>query len=137
MKLSKHFSYEELLVTDRQDLQYESFNEVPELVQYNAKMLVYGFLEPIRIKYDAPIRVNSFIRSPELNDAVGGSKKSQHIDGSAVDLTPWNGDKRELMSLYAVLMTQNYRQLILYPNFIHFSMNVPDREYKHEFLRKA
>ena len=33
-----------------------------------------------------PIRVNSFFRCVELNEAIGGSKSSQHCKGQAMDL---------------------------------------------------
>lgn len=42
--------------------------------------------EPLREWVGEPIKINSFYRSPELNKAIGGSKKSQHCKGEAIDI---------------------------------------------------
>ena len=42
--------------------------------------------EPLRMWVGGPIKINSFFRSPELNKAIGGSGKSQHCHGQAIDL---------------------------------------------------
>lgn len=43
-------------------------------------------LEVIRAFYKKPIKVNSGYRSPQHNKNVGGSPKSQHVQGKAADL---------------------------------------------------
>jgi hypothetical protein len=42
--------------------------------------------EPLRMWVGGPIKINSFFRSPELNKAIGGSGKSQHCHGQAIDI---------------------------------------------------
>ena len=42
--------------------------------------------EPLRMWVNGPIKINSFFRSPELNKAIGGSSKSQHCHGQAIDI---------------------------------------------------
>ena len=42
--------------------------------------------EPLRKHVNGPIKINSFYRSKELNQAIGGSSKSQHCQGRAMDL---------------------------------------------------
>ena len=42
--------------------------------------------EPLRTYVGGPIKINSFYRSPKLNEAIGGSTKSQHCHGQAVDI---------------------------------------------------
>jgi hypothetical protein len=42
--------------------------------------------EPLRAYVGGPIKINSFYRSPELNKAIGGSSKSQHCHGQAMDI---------------------------------------------------
>ena len=42
-------------------------------------------LEPVFAHYNQKVRINSSYRSPKLNAAVGGSAKSQHCNGEAVD----------------------------------------------------
>jgi putative chitinase len=44
-------------------------------------------MEKIRALLGKPIRVNSWLRLPEVNVAVGGSKISSHMDGWAIDFT--------------------------------------------------
>jgi putative chitinase len=42
-------------------------------------------LEPVLAHFQQDVRINSSYRSPKLNAAVGGSAKSQHCNGEAVD----------------------------------------------------
>ena len=42
--------------------------------------------EPLRMYVGGPIKINSFYRSPKLNRAIGGSSRSQHCNGQAVDV---------------------------------------------------
>ena len=42
--------------------------------------------EPLRNYVGGPIKINSFFRCPELNTAIGGSSKSQHCKGQAIDI---------------------------------------------------
>jgi putative chitinase len=44
-------------------------------------------LEKVRALLGKGIHVNSWLRLPELNVAVGGSKVSSHMDGWAIDFT--------------------------------------------------
>jgi hypothetical protein len=52
----------------------------------NMKLLAEEVFEPLRMYANGPIKINSFFRSPELNKAIGGSTKSQHCHGQAIDL---------------------------------------------------
>ena len=66
---------------------------------------VADHLELIRMHFNAPLRVLSCYRSPEVNKAVGGSKTSAHrfamaadctVDGVSVyDLCKWCADNIE------------------------------------------
>ena len=51
----------------------------------NLAYLCHMVLQPLRDKF-GPIRINSGYRCPELNDAVGGVKNSQHMRGEAADI---------------------------------------------------
>lgn len=67
-------------------------NTLPENLIGNA-MDTLNMMETIRqylsntIGHDVPIRISSGYRSPELNAAIGGSKKSDHLEARAVDWT--------------------------------------------------
>ena len=52
----------------------------------NMKLLAEKIFEPLRKWVGGPIRINSFYRGPELNKAIGGSSKSQHCKGQAMDI---------------------------------------------------
>jgi len=49
-------------------------------------LLAQEVFEPLRMWVGGPIKINSFFRSPELNKAIGGSTKSQHCHGQAIDI---------------------------------------------------
>tara|TARA_Y100001963_G_C6723062_1_gene420039 strand:+ start:655 stop:1110 length:456 start_codon:yes stop_codon:yes gene_type:complete len=52
----------------------------------NMKLLAEKVFEPLREWTKGPIKINSFFRCEELNTAIGGSSRSQHCKGQAVDL---------------------------------------------------
>ena len=52
----------------------------------NMDAIAEEVFEPLRIWVNGPIKINSFFRSPELNKAIGGSGKSQHCYGQAIDI---------------------------------------------------
>ena len=52
----------------------------------NMCLIAEEVFEPLRVWVGGPIKINSFFRSPELNKAIGGSTKSQHCHGQAIDL---------------------------------------------------
>ena len=52
----------------------------------NLKAVAECVFQPLRSAFGCPIYVSSGYRSEELNVAIGGSKRSQHIQGRALDL---------------------------------------------------
>jgi len=52
----------------------------------NLKAVAINIFQPCRDYFGKPLAVTSGYRSPELNDLIGGSKKSQHSKGEALDL---------------------------------------------------
>ena len=42
--------------------------------------------EPLREWVKGPIKITSFFRCEELNKTIGGSSKSQHCEGRAIDV---------------------------------------------------
>ena len=82
MKLTEHFSLEELTHTDHR--QYDNTPNDAELE--NLKRLA-EFLEEVKtVLGGKPIMVNSAFRSKQVNDAVGSRDTSQHRIGCAVDI---------------------------------------------------
>ena len=84
-KISKHISYEEG-IRSITALRLGLDNEPSDDHLQNMKLLSEKVFEPLRTYVGGPIRINSFYRGPELNKAIGGSRKSQHCHGQAMDI---------------------------------------------------
>jgi zinc D-Ala-D-Ala carboxypeptidase len=84
------------------------------------------------------LRVNSGYRSPELNAAVGGDSKSQHLTGEAADVTPIGLSNEDLAVWLYNYRSQlpNLDQVIWYTDTSHVHISVSDRNRK-EFYRSA
>ena len=52
----------------------------------NMELVAEKIFEPLREWVGGPIKINSFYRGLPLNTAIGGSKKSQHMKGQAMDI---------------------------------------------------
>lgn len=85
MQLSENFTLEEATFSDTA-VRLEIDNQpIPEQLE-NMKITANG-METIRKLLGKPIKINSWLRLPELNQAIGGASKSSHMDGWAVDFT--------------------------------------------------
>ena len=123
LHLSPHFTIDEATVTSHKDIPNYPTKPILANMGYTA-----GKMEQVReLLANKPIYVNSWYRSPKLNSAVGGSKKSAHMDGRAVDFicphfgTPydickWLESKRDLLA---------YDQLIYEGTWVHISFVIP------------
>ena len=85
MAISKHISDKEG-VYSRTAMRLGIENKPNKEQLANMKLLAEEVFEPLRAYVGGPIKINSFFRSPELNKAIGGSTKSQHCHGQAIDL---------------------------------------------------
>lgn len=110
----QYFTWEELTHTDT------GLDNVPTDINVIANLIdLARILDFLRIYYDAPIRVNSGYRSPEVNARVGGVPTSHHLFGYAADIT--SEDVESLKK--AVLANKHwFDQIIVYPNFVHVSI---------------
>ena len=83
--ISKHVSYKEGVYSNTATRR--GIDNTPNDEQLNNMELVANeVFEPLRDWVDGPIKINSFFRSPDLNTAIGGSHKSQHCKGQAIDI---------------------------------------------------
>jgi len=83
-QLSEHFSLEEATYSEtavRMDIP----NQPNEQQLANMKIAA-AELEKLRAA-TGPLRINSWLRLPDVNVAVGGSKVSSHMDGWAIDVS--------------------------------------------------
>ena len=85
MKLSKNLSLSE--VTKSLTAKRLGIDNTPDdWVQENLKAVAEHVFQPLRDSFKCPIFVSSGYRSAELNTAIGGSRRSQHVEGRALDL---------------------------------------------------
>ncbi len=92
--LSANFSLYELVrseVAERQAFLLEMQLAPPKNVRDNLKYLVDTTLQPIRERFQYPMRITSGYRSDALNRAMGGSLSSQHAIGEAADVVISDG----------------------------------------------
>lgn len=130
LKLTKDFTLEELYTSDTANRKGIN-NYPPESMMGYIKELA-ELLQKIRDKYGFPIHVNSGYRCLALNNAVGGSKTSQHAVGQAADIVATGG--RTNACLFSVIKSMidsgeiRVGQLIWEygtkkePNWVHVSL---------------
>lgn len=85
MNISEHISMKEALRSNtakRLGIDNMPDNDTLVTMQITAEHI----FEPLRNKFNEPIYISSFYRSPELNKAIGGSSSSQHCKGEAIDI---------------------------------------------------
>ena len=83
--ISKHISYKEGAYSNTAIRRGIDNNPDSKQLQ-NMKLTAEKVFEPLREHVNGPIKINSFFRCPELNTAIGGSSKSQHCHGQAIDI---------------------------------------------------
>ena len=106
----------------------------------NMQVLAKKVFEPLRVYVGGPIKINSFYRGPELNKAIGGSKKSQHCHGQAVDIDDVFGYKTNAQMYHWIKENLDFDQLIWEfgdddnPDWVHISY-VNDKDNRNRRLR--
>ena len=93
----------------------------------NMKLLAKKVFEPLREWVGGPIRINSFFRGSELNKAIGGSSKSQHCKGQAMDIDDGGCNKTNAEMYKFIKDELEFDQMIWEfgdddnPNWVHVS----------------
>jgi hypothetical protein len=82
MNLSEHFSLDEATYSETAIRLH--IDNLPNPQQFENMKTAAANLEKVR-DVTGPLRVNSWLRLPDVNVAVGGSKVSSHMDGWAID----------------------------------------------------
>jgi hypothetical protein len=80
VNLTPHFTLEEAETTSHRNLD----NSIPNGL-IGAVLKTAEKMEIVREILGKPIHINSWYRSPQVNVAVGGTMRSQHSKGEAVD----------------------------------------------------
>ncbi len=135
MKLTKNFSLEELTRSDTAERKGIDNSPTAEHI-HNLAALCENVLQPLRDKVKHSIRVTSGYRSEKLNNAIGGSKTSEHSFGKAADikLIIDGENKSEILYLAILEMGIPFRQMIWEfgdeetPSWVHISFNKDDNK---------
>jgi len=98
MRLSKNFVLSEITHSNTAKRLGISNEPTKEHLE-NMQRLISNLIQPIRDDI-GPIRISSGYRNPSLNRAIGGSSKSQHCKGEALDLQFWEGGKMNNKVIY-------------------------------------
>ena len=83
--ISKHVSYKEGVYSTTATRRGIDNDPNDEQLS-NMELIAEKVFEPLRKWVGGPIKINSFFRSVKLNKAIGGSNKSQHCKGQAIDI---------------------------------------------------
>ena len=126
MKISEHITYHEACHSFT--AKRLGISNVPsEYQMWNMVVLATEIFEPLREWVGGPIKINSFFRSTDLNKAIGGSSKSQHCEGRAIDLDDVYGHKTNAEMFEYISKNLDYDQLIWEfgsdnnPDWVHVS----------------
>jgi hypothetical protein len=133
--ISKHISYREATRSDT--ALRKGIDNTPSVEQLESmEAIAERVFEPLREWVGGPVKVNSFFRSPELNVAVGGSTKSQHCKGEAIDLDDTFGYKTNAEMFNYIKNNIEFDQLIWEfgddenPAWVHVSYISPQNRRK-------
>lgn len=129
--ISRHISYKEgvySITATRLGI-----DNIPNQYEFaNMQVLAENVFEPLRNWVKGPIKINSFFRGPELNKAIGGSSKSQHCQGRAIDIDDSYGHKTNAEMYEWIKKNLDFDQMIWEfgtdenPNWVHVSYVSPD-----------
>ena len=120
-KITPHFSFEEMIVTDHSEFQKGVNLHAKENLE-KLEMLCWH-LEAIRAILKCPLAITSAVRTKELTKAIGGSKTSQHIKIEAADFIPM---KKPADVAFKEIKESGYPfgQLILEKRYLGFIIHI-------------
>jgi zinc D-Ala-D-Ala carboxypeptidase len=124
--ISKHITYKEA-IRSVTALRLGIENVPNEYELQNMELIAEKVFEPLRRAVNGPIKINSFFRCEELNKAIGGSSKSQHCQGRAIDIDDVYGYVSNSYMYYYIKDNLDFDQLIwefgtdTEPDWVHVS----------------
>ena len=129
-RISKHISYKEGVFSNTAT-RLNIDNTPGQLEFSNMGVIADNIFEPLRKWVNAPIKITSFYRSPNLNKALGGSYRSQHCEGRAMDIDDVFGRTTNALMFEYIKNNLDFDQLIwefrndTNPDWIHVSFCSP------------
>ena len=125
-RISKHITYKEA-TRSVTALRLGIENKPSEYELQNMELIAEKVFEPLREAVNGPIKINSFYRSEELNKTIGGSSRSQHCQGRAIDIDDVYGYVSNAYMYYYIKDNLDFDQLIwefgtdTNPDWVHVS----------------
>lgn len=101
----------------------------------NVLRLVDTVLQPLRDAVRRPVVVLSGYRPPWLNDKVGGSKKSAHMDARAADITVPGMTPAEVVAKVHSLALPVDQCILEFDQWVHLGIEKPGDLIRHQYLR--
>ena len=129
--ISKHISYREG-VYSRTATRLGIENTPNDEQLTNMEAVADEVFEPLRDWVGGPIKINSFFRCPKLNTAIGGSTKSQHCKGQAIDIDDTFGKCTNAEMYHYIKEHLDFDQMIWEfgdddnPDWVHISYVSPE-----------
>ena len=85
IKISKHITYREAVRSEYAIR--KGVDNIPSCIELDAmREVAINIFEPVREWVGGPVFVSSFFRNGRVNRGVGGSSRSQHMRGQAIDM---------------------------------------------------
>ena len=125
MKLTANFSLQEMTKSETA-LRFGLDNEPNDEQLANLVALCENVLQPVRDHFGKGVKVNSGLRTPEVNAKVGGSKTSDHCKGMAADIEI-PGVANADLAQFILDSGMDFRQLILE----FYTPGIPDSGWVH------
>jgi len=81
------------------------------------------------------LKVNSWYRSPQVNEEVGGWHASRHLKALAMDVVPLDMELAEAWKILTDMVDAGLPvdQAIRYPTFIHIGISIANDETRREY----
>lgn len=80
-------------------------------------------LDKLREEMEIPFNLNSSIRCEKHNERVGGASASDHLTGSAFDVSWKNWTWAQKFECYHVARSMGFNAIGLYDGFVHLGFN--------------
>lgn len=134
MRLSKNFTLSEITRSNTAKRLGISNEPSKEHIK-NIQNIITKLIQPMRSDIGA-IRISSGYRSSELNRAIGGSSKSQHCKGQALDLQYWSDGKMDNKKIYDWLIDNavEFDQMINEFDFAWIHLSLKEKKNRKDVL---
>ena len=126
IKISKNITYAEAIHSNT--AKRKGIDNTPSPFHVEAmRITAEKIFEPLREWVGGAIKINSFYRSIALNEAIGGSNRSQHCQGRALDIDDIYGYKTNAEMFHYIKDNLDFDQMIWEfgnednPDWVHVS----------------